>query len=92
MLKESFDDSGHSDFDEWIVIHGKNFTLFHIWYALPKCEIRWNKRSGGAIGIFDFPISLAKWMIVGPEIARMQTSFDETLNYYGESTEFIIRP
>ena len=51
-----------------------------------------HKRSGGAIGIFDFPISLAKWMIVGPEIARMQTSFDETLDYYGESTEFIIRP
>ena len=65
---------------------------FTFWYALPKCEIRWNKRSGGAIGIFDFPISLAKWMIVGAEIARMQTSFDETLDYYGESTEFIIRP
>ena len=33
------------------------------------------------------PISLAKWMIVGPEIARMLSSFDVTLNDYGESTK-----
>ena len=45
------------------------------------------KRSGEAIGIFDSPISLAKWMITGPEIARMLSSLDETLNDYGKSTE-----
>ena len=45
------------------------------------------KGSDGAIGIFDSPISLAKWMIAGHEIARMLSSFDETLNDYGKSTE-----
>ena len=30
---------------------------------------------------------MPKWKIAGPEIARMQFSFDETLNGYGESTE-----
>ena len=45
------------------------------------------KGSGGTIEIFDSPISLAKWVIAGPLIARMLSSFDETLNDYGESTE-----
>ena len=46
-----------------------------------------NKGSGGAVGIFDSRISLAKWMIAGPEIVRMLSSFDETVNDYGERTE-----
>ena len=44
------------------------------------------KGSGGAIGIFDSPISLAKWMIAGPEIARMLSTFDETLIDNEENT------
>ena len=32
-------------------------------------------------------ISLVKWMIAGLEISRILSSFDETLNDYGESTE-----
>ena len=34
---------------------------------------------------------MPKWKIAGPEIARMQFSFDETLNGYGESTELYSR-
>ena len=45
------------------------------------------KGSGAAIGPFDSPISLAKWMISVPKIARILSSFDETLNDYGEITE-----
>ena len=45
------------------------------------------KGSGGVIGIFNSTISLVKWMIAGPEIARMVSSFDEALNDYGKSTE-----
>lgn len=39
MLKENFDDSGHRDFDEWIVIHGKNFTLFQILVRITRAEM-----------------------------------------------------
>ncbi len=34
------------------------------------------KGSGRAIDIFDIPISLAKWMISGPEIAGLLTDFE----------------
>ena len=37
--------------------------------------------------VFDSPFSIAKLMIAGYEIGRMLSSFDETLNDYGESTE-----
>ena len=39
MLKENFDDSGHRDFDEWIDIHGKNFTLFQILVRITRAEM-----------------------------------------------------
>ena len=45
------------------------------------------ERVGDAIRIVDPPISLAKWIIADPEIARMLSSFDETLSDYVESTE-----
>ena len=37
--------------------------------------------------VFGSPFSIAKLMIAGSEIGRMLSSFDETLNDYGESTE-----
>ena len=45
------------------------------------------ERIGDAIRIVDPPISLAKWIIADPEIARMLSSFDETLSDYVERTE-----
>ncbi len=44
------------------------------------------KGSGGAMGIFDSRISLAKWMISGPEIARLQTDFDESKHYWNSKS------
>ena len=38
------------------------------------------KGTGGAIGIFDSPIALAKWMIAGHEIARMLKNFEDSFN------------
>ena len=38
------------------------------------------KGTGRAIGIFDSPIALAKWMIAGPEIARMLENFEDFFN------------
>ena len=37
--------------------------------------------------VFGSPFSIAKLMIASSEIGRMLSSFDETLNDYGESTE-----
>ena len=38
------------------------------------------KGTGGAIGIFDSPIALAKWMIVGPKIAWKLDNFKDSFN------------
>ena len=38
------------------------------------------KGTGRAIGIFDSAIALAKWMIAGPEIARMCENFEDFFN------------
>ena len=38
------------------------------------------KGTGGAIGIFDSLIALAKWIIAGPEIARMLEDFEDSFN------------
>ena len=47
------------------------------------------KGNGGAIGIFDSPISLAKWMISGPDIAHMISIFEEdAIHSKPESPEY----
>ena len=56
-------------------------------YQAHEQNIKVVKGSDGAVGIFDSPNSLAQWMIAGLQIARMLSSFDETLTDYGESTE-----
>ena len=38
------------------------------------------KGTGRAIGIYDSPIALAKWMIASPKITRMLENFEESFN------------
>ena len=38
MLIESFDDSGHRDFEEWIDINRRKSPHFELWYALLELE------------------------------------------------------
>ena len=42
--------------------------------------IKSSKEQGGAIGIFDSPIALAKWLIAGPKIARMLETLVDSFN------------
>ena len=47
------------------------------------------KGNGGAIGIFDSPVSLTKWMISGPDIALMISIFEEdAIHSKPESPEY----
>ena len=36
------------------------------------------KDDGGAVGLLDSPSALLRWMVAGPEIARLITEFEET--------------
>ena len=48
--------------------------------ALDQCHEQNNaivKGSGGAIGLTGNPGALRRWMIAGPEIARITTEFEE---------------
>lgn len=48
--------------------------------ALDQCHEQNNamvKGSGGAIGLTGNPAALRRWMIAGPEIARITTEFEE---------------
>ena len=38
MLKESFDDLGHRDFEKWIDIHRKMSPHFEFWYTLLELQ------------------------------------------------------
>ena len=61
----------------------KKTAIFFFWISDDQTHEQNNeviKGSGGAIGIFHFPISLAKLMIAESEIARRLSSFDGTLN------------
>ena len=49
--------------------------------ALDQCHEQNNatvKESGGAIGLLTNPSALRRWMMAGPEIARMVSEFEET--------------
>ncbi len=48
--------------------------------ALDQCHEQNNatvKESGGAIGLLTNPSALRRWMVAGPEIARMVSEFEE---------------
>ena len=45
------------------------------------------KHDGGAVDILDNPSALMKWMISGPEIARMVTEFEEECGINGNVEE-----
>ena len=57
--------------------------------AIDQCHEQNNaaiKESGAAIGLMTDPRALRRWMVAGPEVARMVTEF-ETLQAHGQSTE-----
>jgi hypothetical protein len=48
--------------------------------AIDQCHEQNNatiKGSGGAVGLTDNPGALRRWMVAGPEIARMVTEFED---------------
>ena len=64
---------------------GNNFSAMDI----DQCHEQNNaviKESGGAIGQMTDPRTLRRWMVAGPEVARMVTDF-ETLQAHGQNTE-----
>ena len=57
--------------------------------AIDQCHEQNNaviKESGGAIGLMTDPGALRRWMVAGPEVARMVTEF-EALQAHGRITD-----
>ena len=59
--------------------------------AIDQCHEQENaiiKRSSGAVGLTDYPPTLRRWMVAGPEVARMIAEFeDDTTRSYQKDNE-----
>lgn len=82
MIKEEFEQHGH-----WVV-----FKTTNRFSAIPIDQAHENnndivKGSGGAVGLTENPSAFRKWMLAGPEQARMLKEFEASL-YDGPEKKF----